>query len=87
MVNRKTVTNKIEIKQLNWFGHITRMSTNSVTKRIEEAKRPYKRIKGRTKKSKLKHLRDLYGGRQYICSITVGMISNLEKKYSRDFDI
>lgn len=34
MVNQEAIPNKIERRQLGWFGHLIRMDSRRITKRI-----------------------------------------------------
>lgn len=49
-VEQEPIINKIEKRQLHWYGHITRMGQERMTKRVIEARRVGKRKVGRPRK-------------------------------------
>ena len=49
-LNQEPITKKIQKQQLRWYGHITRMSSNKLVKRVTEAGNIGKRGRGRPRK-------------------------------------
>ena len=47
----ESVTDKLEIQKLKWFGHLIRMNTNRPTKQIWECRTQNKRSRGRPKQT------------------------------------
>ncbi|CAG9840933.1 unnamed protein product [Diabrotica balteata] len=50
MANQEPIMNKIAKRQMNWYGHLTRMQSNRITKKVYEAKNIGKRKRGRPRK-------------------------------------
>lgn len=58
-IKQEPIGNKVIKRQLNWYGHLTRMNTNKLVKKVWGAKSHRKRKRGRPRKTWLQQIIDV----------------------------
>lgn len=59
MTEQEPITTKLENRQLNWFGHITRMGQERLVRSVIESGRLGKRKRGRPRKTWIDRIKDI----------------------------
>ena len=55
----KAITNRLECKQLKWYGHVKRMSKERIPRKCMEARTGEKRGRGRPRKTWMRRIEEL----------------------------